>query len=87
LRGHNNIDTAHERAALIDSGLTFFAFDRHWSKAKASEQAWKLVKIRDQIVSFAAAPSPSLYRVNMGRKLSIEIIKSGMRARGGRFRG
>lgn len=80
------IDTAQERAALLESGLTFFSMDHNWGNAGASEQAWKLVKIWDQIVRCSEATTPTLYRVQMGRVLNIEVIKSGMRARGGRFR-
>ena len=38
-------------------------------------------------MSTARASEPTLYRVHMGRQLFIEVIKTGMRARGGRFRG
>lgn len=81
------VDTAHERAALVNSGLTFFAFDDHWGRATAYEQAVKLVKIWTDIVRYAAAPECGIYRVNMGRKLGIEVIRGGMRTRGGRLRG
>jgi hypothetical protein len=83
----NIVDTAHERAALLNSGLTFFALDEHWSKASAHEQAWKLVKIWNDIVRYASAGNHAIYRVNMGRKLGIEMVKSGMRVRRGKFRG
>jgi hypothetical protein len=57
----NIIDTAHERAALIESRLTFFSLDRNWAKASATEQAWKMVKIWDEIVRHASDPGQSLY--------------------------
>ena len=80
------IDTDHERAALIQSGLTFFALDDHWGRASVAEQAWKLVKMWGEIVRFAAQPGPGFYRVNMGKRPGVEVIKAGMRARSGRFR-
>jgi hypothetical protein len=60
---------------LIKSGLTFFCLDRNWSKAKASEQAWKIVKIWDDIVKLAQQPGQSIYEIHMGRALRIELIK------------
>jgi hypothetical protein len=81
------IDTAHERAALIESGLTLFSLDHNWGKFGISEQAWKIVRIWDEIVKNAASPGPVLYRVHMGRHQSVETIRSGMRARGGKFKG
>jgi PIN domain-containing protein len=80
------IDTAHERAALIQSGLTLFSLDHNWGKVTFAEQSWKIVKIWTEIVRHAEMPRPALYRVHMGKKLSIETIKSGMRARGGKFK-
>ncbi len=68
------IDTAHERAALLESRLTLFACDHNWEKIKAAEQAWKLVKLWDDIVRHAEMPGPALYRIHTGRQQSIEII-------------
>ena len=81
------IDTAHERAMLLASGLTLFACDHNWGKIHAHEQAWKLVKLWEEIVRHAEAPGPALYRFNAGKRQYIEVIRSGMRARGGRFQG
>jgi PIN like domain len=76
ISGDNRIiTTAHQKAALIKSGLTFFCLDRNWSKAKASEQAWKIVKIWDEIVKLAGQPGQSIYEIGMGKKLKIELIR------------
>ena len=80
------IDTAHERAELIKSRLTFFSMDHNWGKASAPEQAWKLVKVWEQLAKCAEVTTPTLYRVRMGKQLNIEVIAGGHRARGGRFR-
>jgi hypothetical protein len=80
------VDTAHERAALIKSGVTFFAFDKHWPKSGAADQPWKIAKIWSEIVRHANQPGPGLYVVHMGKKLYVETINTGMRARGGKFR-
>ena len=80
------IDTAHERAALIESGLTLFSFDKHWDDGGFPAQGWKIIKVWGEIERHAMMPGPALYRVNM-RKLSLEVIGPGMRARGGKFRG
>lgn len=80
------IDTAHERAALLESGLTFFACDHIRGKIKAAEQAWKIVKLWDEIVRNAETPGPSLYRLRTGKHQCVEVIRSGMRARGGKFK-
>ena len=82
----NIIDTAHERAALIQSGLTLFSLDHNWDKVGFVEQSWKIVKIWNEIVRHAEMPRPALYRVHMGRRLYVEKIKGGMRARGGKFK-
>jgi hypothetical protein len=81
------IDTAYERAALIEPRLTLFVCDHTWARIKAPEQAWKIVKLWDEIVRYAEAPNPSLYRFHSGRRQYIEVIRSGMRARGGKFKG
>lgn len=80
------IDTAHERAALIQSRLTFFVCDHVWQKTSASEQAWKIVKLWNEITRHAQMPGPSLYRFCTGRRQCVEVIRSGMRARGGKFK-
>ena len=81
------IDTPHERAALLASGLTFFCLDHNWSKARVSEQAWKIVKIWSEIETAAKTQGQALYRVHMGKRMRVEPIRSGMRARGGPLRG
>jgi hypothetical protein len=81
------IDTAHERAALIESGLTLFSMDKHWVKSSFRDQTWKIAKIWHEIVRNAERPGPALYRVRMGHRLTIDIISQGRRARGGKFRG
>jgi len=80
------IDTAQERAALIASRLTFFSMDHNWNRLKAADQAWKLVRIWEQLAESARTAEPTLYRVHMGSRQSIEVVRGGMRARGGRFR-
>ena len=76
ISGDNKIiTTAHQKAALIESGLTFFCLDRNWSKAKASEQAWKIVKIWDDIVDRARKPGQSIYEIRMGRSLNLVLVK------------
>jgi hypothetical protein len=80
ISGDNRIiTTAHQKAALIKSGLTFFCLDHNWSKAKASEQAWKIVKMWDEIVKLAQMPRQSLYEVGMGKKPKIESVRSSRR--------
>jgi PIN like domain len=80
ISGDNRIiNTAHQKAALIQSGLTFFCLDRNWSKAKASEQAWKILKIWDEIVKRGREPGQSIYQICMGKRLSIELIRSNRR--------
>jgi hypothetical protein len=81
------IDTAHERAALLECRLTFFACDHSWTKIKAPEQAWKIVKLWEEIVRHAELPGPSLYRFHAGKQQYVEVIRGGMRARGGKFKG
>jgi hypothetical protein len=81
------IDTAHERAMLLASRVTVFACDHNWAKLFAPEQAWKMVKLWEEVVRHAQLPGPALYRFHAGRQQYIEVIKAGMRARGGRFRG
>jgi len=81
------IDTAQERAALIESRLTFFSMDHNWNRLRAADQAWKLARIWEQLVEAARTAEPTLYRVHMGNRQRIEVIRGGMRARGGRFRG
>lgn len=76
------IDTPHERAALIASQLVYFAMDRNWGKAAFSEQAWKLVKIWEELVERASIPGPAIYRVHMGRKLFVETVTIGTRSKG-----
>jgi hypothetical protein len=80
------IDTAVERAALIQAKLAFFCMDHNWGKAKIADQAWKIVRIWPEIVRYATNPEPTLYRVHMGRSLSVEPIGHGKRTRGGWFR-
>jgi hypothetical protein len=79
------IDTAHERAALTESGLTFFAFDASFHNANRYEQAAKLIRIWTEIVRYASVPEQGIYRVRTGKRPGIDIIRSGMRTRGGRF--
>jgi PIN like domain len=80
ISGDNRIiNTAHQRAALIASGLTFFCLDRNWSKAKAAEQAWKILKIWDEIVKRGREPGQAIYQICMGKKLTIELIRSARR--------
>lgn len=81
------IDTPHERAALINSGLTLFSFDEKWDEGGFAAQGWKLLKIWGEIERYAAIQGPALYRVRMGNKPTVDTIHAGMRARGGRFRG
>jgi hypothetical protein len=76
ISGDNRIiNTAHQRAALIKSGLTFFCLDRNWSRARASDQAWKIVKLWDDIVGLARQPGQSIYEIRMGKSLRIELIR------------
>lgn len=76
------INTAHQKAALIASGLTYFCLDRNWTRARASEQAWKIVKIWDDIVRLAAQPGQAIYAIHMGKKMWIETIESARQGRG-----
>ena len=63
----NIVDTPHERAALIASGLTFFAFDDHWAKANAYDQARKLVGIRGNRET-CQCPGPDHLQSEHGKK-------------------
>jgi len=76
------IDTAHERAALHQSGLTFFALDRNWAKSKITEQAWKILKVWDDIERFAKEPDPRFYLLHMGKRQYVEVIQAGRRTKG-----
>jgi hypothetical protein len=83
----NIINTAHERAALIKSGLSFFALDKNWGKAGVMEQAWKIIKIWNDIVRHASARQPGMHTVHMGKRQYVEVVRPGKRARGGDSRG
>jgi hypothetical protein len=81
----NIIDTAHERAALVASGITFFAFDDHFSNSQAYDQAFKLIRMWPDIIRHSAISEPAIYLIRTGKRPGIEKIKGGMRARGGRL--
>ena len=78
------ISTPHERAALIDSGLTFFAFDDNFNNANFYKQAEKLIRIWPQIIKFSAATEQTIYLVKTGRSFCIEKIRSGTKSGGNR---
>lgn len=71
------LHSAHERAALNESGLTFFALDYHFEKCGAYEQAAKLTKVWPEILQHAQASHSSIYEVNMGRKPYIKLVAAG----------
>jgi hypothetical protein len=73
------ITTPHQRVTLYKSGLTFFCLDRSWGKAGTPEQAWKIVKLWDEIVRLARQPGQSIYEINIGRTPGIRLIKGSHR--------
>lgn len=80
------VDSAHERAMVLEHRLTLFACDRHWAKHSASEQAWRIVKLWDEIVRHANTPGPAIFCIRAGRNLGVEVVRADGRARGGRRR-
>ncbi|GIK19268.1 MAG: hypothetical protein DYG93_05935 [Leptolyngbya sp. PLA2] len=52
-----------ELQVLRDLPLTFFLFAGAWFNLRWSEFAWKAIKVWPEVVSAAAPPRPSIYRI------------------------
>jgi PIN domain-containing protein len=66
-----------ERAALEESGLTFFCMAKQWKHMNLYEYSWRLIKTWPSILESAKRASlrPQIFEVTGGRTNKVDLIR------------